>query len=190
MLNKSDRVEQLSTGYYVRLSRPPGMVLAKAQTSVRLPEPPVFEDPDTGKKHSNPTDPSYIAAVNRAELEGQQRTMLAAVIYGMQLVDKDNNVVEPPDDGWEDLLFIASGVDWEAEIRDIMPRFNKDDRSYGRVRQAMFILYQAMADKSDYDLIGLMAGNMDDAEGDSVEDAAIAFRSESTGDANPPSETA
>lgn len=172
-----NKVEILSTGYRVLVNKAPAMVIAKAQTSVPLPETPVFIDPDTGKKHYNQLDPSYIAAVERATQEGQQRALLAAVLFGMTLVNEADEPIDAPDDGWETSLKMV-GIDWESDVRKIISDFSEKSANYSRMRNAMFILYVAIVDKSDLDVVvRAMGGKTEDMEGDGIEAAAAAFRS-------------
>jgi len=172
----SNKVEQLSTGHYVLVEPAPAMVITKAQTSVPIPPAPVFIDADTGKTHINQLDPSYTAAVARAEAEGQQRGLLAAVLFGMQLCDEDGNLIDPPETGWENKLRLV-GIDWEEDVKLFIDNFSKKHPDYKMMRSAMFIYYIALVGKKDFDVVVKAMGGMVEGEESGIEVAAAAFPS-------------
>ncbi len=139
-----NEIYTLHTGRKVRLSPVPAFAVERIQALIKIPEPPVWHDEESGRDIVNPTDPNYITAVQDAETRRIAVSMLAAVVFGVDLVDDDGNVVEapyPPEDNWEAKLAYL-GIDWREKLVEDIPL--PPNSSIEFARTACYLLYTQM----------------------------------------------
>lgn len=94
-----DRVVTLSTGVRARVLPVSATLIDKAQSKVKDPEPPMFYIEEKGVSEPNYSDPRYISAKNRADVERVVAAMDAMILFGVELVDG-----LPENDSWKSKL--------------------------------------------------------------------------------------
>ena len=141
---KNDNFYTLQTGARVRLQAVPAFLIERVQSRVPEPEVPIFIL-DDGRESPNPTDPDYINARNEAQTQKIAASVLAAVIFGVELVDEDGNKLEAPsaeEDNWE-IKLLYLGVDWKEQLTVDVPMPPNADLSFART--ACYLLYTQMS---------------------------------------------
>lgn len=145
MPNK-DTYYELQTGVRVRLRAVPAFLIDRVQSQVPMPEPPIVTL-DDGRNVANPTDPDYITAVQEAQTRQIATSVLAAVVFGVMIVDEDGNQIhapQPEEDDWEAKLAYL-GVDWREQLHKDLPMPEGTDTSFAR--DACYLLYTQMGEQ-------------------------------------------
>jgi hypothetical protein len=139
-----NKLYQLSKGAYVRLSSVPAFMIERVQSRIPIPDVPIFVDED-GREIPNPTDPDYIRARDEAEVRKIATSILAAVIFGAELVDENGNKIHAPgpeEENWEAKLAYV-GIDWKEQFDDDIPLPPDVDLAFAR--DACYMLYIQMS---------------------------------------------
>jgi hypothetical protein len=134
----------LKSGTRIRIKPVPAFTVERIQTLVKMPEPPIFYDEESGRDIVNPTDPQYLAAVQEAETRRIAVSMLAAVIFGTELVDAKGNKIHAPtpeEDDWEAKLSYM-GIDWREKLIEDVPMPPGANLDFAR--DACYLLYTQM----------------------------------------------
>lgn len=142
---KNDSYYEFGSGLRVRLKAVPAFLIDRVQSQIKMPEPPMFET-DDGRTVPNPTDPDYIQATQQAQTRQIGASVLAAVIFGVELVNEAGERIHAPspeEDDWEAKLAYL-GVDWREQLSDDMPMPEGTDLSFAR--DACYLLYTQMAE--------------------------------------------
>lgn len=143
---KNDSFYEFDSGLRVRLKAVPAFLIERVQSQIKMPEPPMFET-DDGRMVPNPTDPDYILATQQAQTRQIGASILAAVVFGVELVDEAGQKVHAPsaeEDDWEAKLAYL-GVDWREQLSADMPMPEGTDLSFAR--DACYLLYTQMAEE-------------------------------------------
>lgn len=85
----------LGSGVKVKIIPVQAFLTQEAASSIPMPKPPLWNNPDKGRTEPNPFDPDYLQAVEKAQEEQTQAIMDTIIMFGVQLVDP-----VPPTDGW------------------------------------------------------------------------------------------
>ena len=153
------RIEQLYNGDYVLVRGVSPALVDQVQAMVKDPVVPTFVAED-GSTLQNPNDPTYHRELAEAEATRNRRSLHAIISFGLTLCDKDGNIADPPDDGWEFRLKRV-GVDWQKEIEAITGKI--DDDYIDQARREAYLLLVAIS-SSDMGMIGEIAGAPGDAQ--------------------------
>lgn len=135
----------LENGTTILLKTVPAFLIQKVQAKIKMPEPPVFIEEETGREIVNTTDPDYIRDVQAAEGQQIAVSMLAAVLFGTQLVDEEGNPIDAPsaeEDDWEAKLAYI-GIDWRESLFEEIPLPPNTDLRFAR--NACYLLYYQMS---------------------------------------------
>ena len=76
----------LLTGAKATLHPVSPALIQDVQVSIQNPPVPVFHNEEKGRDEENPSDPAYLAALERAEMERTQAVMDAQIMMGVELV--------------------------------------------------------------------------------------------------------
>lgn len=97
----------LAHGIRAKLHPITAALVMKVTGKIVDPKVPMWMDPDKGREIENPSDPTYLSALEAANQERIMATMDAAMMFGVELLDPI------PDDGWEQKLKYL-GIDFDA----------------------------------------------------------------------------
>ena len=133
-------------GVCIRLVGVPSGTIQDAISRVRLPDVPLWHNPDKDRDEPNPSDPGYLKALEQHSQEQGRVATEAMIMFGAEI---DSDTWPPQDDTWLRKLKLAarrgtldlSWVDWEDEID----------------RQFLFLKYHAI-DNGRLMQIGQLAG--------------------------------
>lgn len=96
---------QLSSGYWVRIRPVSAHLIDSAQAMVATPDPPMVYIEEKGREEQNPSDPAYLRALERVDIERSLAATDAMILFGVELVNEDGGLFElPPDSEWLDKL--------------------------------------------------------------------------------------
>jgi len=153
-------------GVLIRLVNVPSGTIQDAVSRIKLPEVPTWHNPDKDRDEPNPSDPSYLAALEQHKQEQGRVATEAMIMFGCEIEQE----TWPPQDGtWLRKLKLAdrrgmldlSWVDWDDEI-DL---------------QFLFLKYHAI-DNVRLVQIGQLGGLSQEA----LAQARSSFQREETGD--------
>jgi len=148
----------LSTGVRVRLRPVPAWLVQEAQSRVEDPAVPNWRNPDKDREEPNPSDPTYLAAMVKAQARRAEAATDVMVLYGVELVD-----AVPPDADWlPKLRFLEKRGAFSLEGYDLADPLE---------RGFIFVKYVAMGN-DDWMLLGKVAG----LTGEDVDRAVKSFR--------------
>ena len=104
-LGISDDPILLASGYWVRIRPVSAHLIDGAQAQIETPKPPVVFIEDKGRSEENPSDPDYLHALERVDIERSLAATDAMILFGVDLIDEDGNPADvPPDSEWLDKL--------------------------------------------------------------------------------------
>jgi hypothetical protein len=96
---------QLSSGYWVRIRPVSAHLIDGAQAMIETPEPPMVFIEEKGREEQNPSDPAYLRALERVDIDRSLAATDAMILFGVELVTEDGDKYElPPDSEWLDKL--------------------------------------------------------------------------------------
>jgi hypothetical protein len=75
----------LLTGAKATLHPVSPALIQDIQVSIQNPPVPIFHNEEKGRDEENPSDPAYLAALERAEVERTQAVMDAQIMMGVEL---------------------------------------------------------------------------------------------------------
>lgn len=155
----------LENGLRVRLRAVPAFLVDRVQAQIKIPDPPIFIEEETGREISNPTDPDYLRQVDEAQTRKIAVSMLSAVIFGVELIDDEGNPKDAPsaeEDNWESMLAYM-GVDWREALLEQVPLPPNTDLNFAR--NACYLLYTQIGnDDISYIVSKTLGGGMAYAE--------------------------
>lgn len=166
----------LERGHRVSVTPVPAFLLERAQSRIPYPRIPMFID-EEGNEWENPGDPDYVAERQAVEARRISAAMMAAIVYGVELVDEEGQTVPPPDDGWERKLGFL-GIDWRKPIDEASDVLGTDsDMEFARA--ASYLLYWCMTQTDIQNLMAHMS-----VGGEATATAEAAFPGGKTRNAN------
>jgi hypothetical protein len=124
-LGISDDPILLASGYWVRIRPVSAHLIDGAQAQIETPKPPIVMIEDKGREEENPSDPDYLYALERVDIERSLAATDAMILFGVELIDEEGNPTGVPEDGeWLDKLkflekkglFDLSEFDFEDEL--------------------------------------------------------------------------
>lgn len=180
---KDDHFYELQTGVRVRLKAVPAFLIDRVQSQVPMPEPPMFVT-DDGRHVPNPTDPDYITAVQQAQTRQIATSVLAAVIFGVELVNENGEKIQAPppeEDDWEAKLTYL-GIDWREQLSADLPMPEGTDLSFART--ACYLLYTQMSTDDTQYIASVTMGS-----GEAYNQAVNTFQGAETRRTNPSART-
>lgn len=159
-----DDMYVLKSGGRVRVRTIPSLTLERVKSSTPMPAIPVFVD-DEGNKFDNPADPDYIRACQEVEERRTADVLAVMMALGVELVDDGGNIIDPPDDGWEDDLGYL-GIDWrESPVTGARLPDSANEKMKRTARKTAYLMYHVLTDPED--LQGIIATiNLGAAEAD------------------------
>ena len=86
--------EPLSTGVVGRIVPVGASLIDDVVASIQDPKPPLFFNEDKGREEENPTDPTYIEALEAAQRQRAVAAMETLLLFGLELQEL------PPDEEW------------------------------------------------------------------------------------------
>lgn len=95
-----DGIYQTSTGYWVKISPVSATLIDKVQSKIKDPEPPMVWIEEKGRSEPNPADPSYLRALQRADVDRVMAALDAIIMLGIDMCDEDGNQLEISDGPW------------------------------------------------------------------------------------------
>lgn len=95
----------LSTGYRAKINAVSATLIDRAQSKIKDPEPPKYYIEEKDREELNYSDPGYIAAKGRADVDRVIAAMDAMIMFGVELVDG-----MPEDDSWKKKLELMERV--------------------------------------------------------------------------------
>ncbi len=154
----SEEVE-LATGVRARLVPVSASLIDEVVAEVKMPEVPIWENPEKGRKEPNPEDPTYLEESAKAERLRGVAAIDAMILFGVELIDG----VPDADDWLNKLQFLEKRGKISLAEYDLKDELDKE------------FLYKKFIAVSSDDLIMLstMSGI---SEGD-IAQAADGFRS-------------
>ena len=152
-------------GVLIRLVNVPSGTIQDAVSRIKLPEVPTWHNPDKDRDEPNPSDPSYIAALEQHRQEQGRVATEAMIMFGCEI---EQETWPPQDDNWLRKLKLAhkrqtldlSWVDWDDDID----------------QQFLFLKYHAVSNDKLVQ-IGQLGGLSQEA----LAEARASFRREETG---------
>lgn len=139
--NNNNNTYQLESGITLRFKSLPAFVVERAISQIPVPEPPIFIAEEDGRELRNPTDPDYLQALQEVEMRKTSVSMMAALIFGAEMIDDDGNVIHAPsqeEDPWEvKLLYL--GIDWRKSMRAELSLPEGADMTFAR--DGSYLLY-------------------------------------------------
>ena len=88
----------LSTGVRIHIHPVSARLLTECMARVEKPTVPTYFDEDRERDFPNPSDPTYLVALEERDSEQTNVAMDALIMFGVELIDG------VPDDGWEKKL--------------------------------------------------------------------------------------
>jgi hypothetical protein len=157
---KVGEIVTLSTGYRAKIKAVASTLLDRVAAKIEDPEIPVQYIEAKGRDEANPLDPSYRAAVRKAQADRGRAVNEALIHFGVDLVDGI-----PPDEEWmPELDFLIRRGRLDLEEYDIS---DPHDREF------VFKAYVAVADE-DIKKVMRACGLLDET----VEEAIRTFQRE------------
>lgn len=137
----SERFFVLESGARVKVKPVPAFLLEKVQSRIPYPRIPLWVD-ENGAEWENPGDPDYVAQRQAVEAQRISVAMMAAIVYGVELIDENGDTLSPPDDGWEKKLRFL-GIDWRQPL-DGTKLNPSDEGDMEFAKTASYLLYWLM----------------------------------------------
>jgi hypothetical protein len=91
---------QLSSGYWAIVRPVAPSLIADVQSEIDDPEVPKVFIEDKGRHEDNPSDPTYLRALERAENDRMMAALDVMVLFGFELVEEDGSPFEIPEGNW------------------------------------------------------------------------------------------
>lgn len=159
----------LSTGVVLKVHQVPPLVLARIYDQMpQEPKPPKFMNPDLGREEDNPSDPSYLDAMQKYQLKLTDMITNAVVALGTSLKSVPAGFPHPYKD------FDA----WAIPLNDagitVEPQRHENDIAVYR----SWVKYVAAQTQEDLDTLISSISRISGVAEEEVEKAAEMFRGE------------
>lgn len=125
------KVVELSTGYKARIRSVSLHLIFDAQASVDEPQVPVWHNEDKGRDEPNPDDPNYLKALAEYEQQQQLATIDVMTMFGVDVLDVDENVLgAPDDDDWIKKLELRHRLGYSKVDLSVFDLSNQIERDF------------------------------------------------------------
>lgn len=84
-------VVQLSTGYWIRIKPVSASLIDEAQSVLREPPVPEFYIAEKDRYEPNPSDPAYLRALERLDVDRAIAAADTIILFGVELVNEDGS---------------------------------------------------------------------------------------------------
>jgi hypothetical protein len=95
-----DDVVQLSTGYWIRIKPVSASLIDEAQSVIKEPDVPTYYIEEKDRHEPNPSDPAYLRALERLDVERAIAAADTIILFGVDLVNEDGTPADIPDGEW------------------------------------------------------------------------------------------
>lgn len=144
---------RLNSGFWAYIRPVTASLIDEAQSMLPYPDVPMWYNADKERDEPNPNDPGYIAAIADVDRRRQLAAIDAIVMFGVDLCNKDGEIVEVSD--------LVEDDRWLRKLKVMSKRGLVDLESYDLEDEIEkeFVLKRYIAvTTGDYDLIMKAAG--------------------------------
>lgn len=153
----------LDNGVVLKPRPIPPLILARIERRFVYPPVPKVRDEDKGRDIENPSDPRYLAEIERVDEEKSMAQLDVIIALGTDLISVPENVYAPDQDEWIDEV--------EPFIGETIPRT-------GRARYLAWLKFYALSTATDIPTIARKALKRTGVGDEQVESALAGFRGE------------